>query len=479
MASALGRATLSVVRNALLAAAAGALVLTAAAPAHGNGRFPASNAIYFAPNDPSFIALRTTFGLLISHDGGNNWDWLCDQAVGITNPNSIEDPALGITQNGSMVAALPIEGLSVSAPPNPGCSWSFVPGIGVSDAGALPSVKDVAVRPNDPHTIVALRSAEYTSDAGTAAYTTQVYQSTDDGAHWSTLGVPIDPTVDATTLDVAAADPHRLYISAFHQVLLGDGGSTRTASLFVSTDDGATWTQRPVPLDPTVESAVYIAAVDPTSADKLYLRSEGQSRLMVTTDAGQTFKVSKPLAGNMLGFALSPDGQKVWFGSPEDGLVQLTDPSTLGWTPLPTTPHAQMQDSIRVACLGAHGSDLWACSDEPSGFIVGVSQDGGMTFTPKLHLQTIRGPLACPAGSNDAGCDFGMLCNSLGGCGAPDAGAGDAAAGDGGPTPPTNTKASCGCAVVGGGGAGALVALGAVASAAVAFARRKRGGRRR
>src|SRR5579862_5677828 len=92
-----------------VAAATGALVATASGPALANGRFPASNAIYFAPDDPSFVVLRTTFGLVISHDGGESWGWTCEQAMGVSNPTSTEDPALGITQAGAIAAALPIE----------------------------------------------------------------------------------------------------------------------------------------------------------------------------------------------------------------------------------------------------------------------------------------------------------------------------------------------------------------------------------
>jgi hypothetical protein len=463
------------VRIAFLVAAAGALVLTAAPSASANGRFPASNGISFSPSDPSFIIMRTTFGLLFSHDGGNNWDWLCDQAVGITNPNSIEDPFLGITQKNWLVAALPIEGLAVSPAPNEGCSWSFVPAASAADAGdgggdaggdLLIGVKDVAVRPNDPHTIVALQSEYYTADAGGAAYATQVYQSTDDGAHWAALGVPIDPNFDATTVDVSATDPHRLYVSAFHQIVFPDGGSTRTASLFVSKDDGATWTERPTPFNPATETAVYIAAVDPGNPDKVYLRSgEGQSRLIVTSNAGATFTASQPLMGNMLGFALSPDGSKVWFGGDMDGLLELTDSTTLAWT---------QKSTIRVLCLGVHGVDLWACSDEPSGFIGGVSHDDGATFTAKLHLDSLRGPLACPPNSPDSGCNYAALCSNLGGC-AGDGGPSDSgASGDGGSTPPSNQKASCGCSVVGGGGAGALLVLGFLGTVTAAARRRRR-----
>ena len=66
-----------------------------------------------------------------------------------------------------------------------------------------------------------------------------VYVSIDDGAHWAAIGAPLDPTVIVQTIDVSARDPHRIYVSATRGY-----ASSRTASLFVSTDDGAHWTER-------------------------------------------------------------------------------------------------------------------------------------------------------------------------------------------------------------------------------------------
>jgi len=48
-----------------------------------------------------------------------------------------------------------------------------------------------------------------------------------------------------------------------------------------------------------------------------------------------------------------------------------------------------------VLCLATSADSIYACSDEHSGFTVGASNDGGGTFEPLLHLETVRGPLAC------------------------------------------------------------------------------------
>ncbi len=164
------------------------------------------------------------------------------------------------------------------------------------------------------------------------------------------------------TLEVAKSDPQRIYVSGVR----GSGG-TRTASLFVSTDAGTTWTERAIPFLPTVESGVYIGAVDPTNSDLVYLRTDGSSRLLVTSDAGGTFQVasfptadggtSASLNGYMLGFALSADGSKVYAGDVEDG-VFVGSRGGLGFV---------HRSNIHVECLTAHGSGSelsGACSDE-------------------------------------------------------------------------------------------------------------------
>jgi hypothetical protein len=443
------------VRIALLAVATAALVLAVSSPAAANGRFPASNQLVFSPSDPNLVVLRTTFGILISHDDGTTWTWLCEDVLGLP-PTSNEDPSLGLTANNTMIAGIS-HGLDVS--PDVGCNWAFAGG-GLGNQ----LVKDVVVRPDAPHTALAITST-FSADGGAdggAGYGQQVFASTDDGTTFAPSGAPIDPAAIVTTVEVAKSDPQRLYVSAFRGI-----GATRTASLFVSTDAGGHWTERPSPLDPANESAVYIAAVDPTNADRVYLRSEGLSRLFVTGDAGKTYQIPVTLKGQMLGFALSPDGSKVYVGSKEDGLLMATSAS-LAFTQTST---------VRVQCLAARGSELWACSDEPSGFIAGVSQNDGQSFTAKLHLNGIDGTVACAADAAAAVCNgapYQSLCYNLGGCATDDGGIDGGGAGDDGgpPVPPPPPRSNSGCSAVGGGSAAVLLSAGAIAAIAL---RRRRG----
>ncbi len=384
-----------------LAFAAGAIFWLIAPPADANGRFPASNQLVFSPTDANLVVLRTTYGILLSHDAGGTWRWLCEDVLGV-EATSKEDPSLALTAGGSLVSGA-FAGLAVS--PDTGCSWGFARG-----PLAHQYVKDVTVRPDQPHVVLALTST-YGADAaagGSPGYAQQIYASDDDGIGWAALGSPIDPTAIGTSLEVAPSDRNRLYVSAIRD-------QPKSASLFVSTDAGNTWTEQPVPIDTSRESVVYIGAVDPIDANRVYLRTgPTSSRLLVTSDAGRTFQAPLSFDAAMLGFALSPDGSKVYAGSPDQGLFAATRDGL----------SFQHVSPIHVQCLAAHGADLWACADEPSGFIAGVSVDDGATFTAKAHL--VAEPLiACrPDASAQAQCGgapWQAFCASLG-CDSLDAG---------------------------------------------------------
>jgi len=443
------------VRRVTIAAAAGALVFSGAPRAMGNGRFPAANQIAFSPSDSGLVVLRTTFGIVLSHDGGANWNWLCEDVLGVIS-SSNADPVLALSARSIVAAPSPANGLVVS--PDTGCAWNTA-----GDPLRSELVKDLVVKPGAPDTVLALTST-YARDAGAdggPGYSQHVYGSADDGASWSPLAASIDPSAPATSIEVAASDAARVYVSAVR----GANGA-RTASLFVSSDFGASWTERSVPIDPNSESEIYVAAVDPMNADRVYVRTLGRpSRLLVTSDAGETYQAALSLSGPMLGFALSPDGSKVFAGSVEDGLFEAARDSLA----------FQQVSPIHVQCLATHGADLWACSDEPSGFIAGVSSDDGRTFAARAHLLA-QPVIACAAGSSAAQCTGAprqALCAQLPGCADDDGGGTPATDGGGTPQTPASTQAH-GCSALGDrGGTVALAAAGVFAAMATRSRRRK------
>jgi hypothetical protein len=509
------------VRTPILGLSAAAIAVLIARPAAANGRFPASNQIVFSPTNDNIIVGRATYAILPSTDNGKTWGYLCEDALALPGAYSFQDPEIGVTFKNSIVAGLysPTIGLDVSD--DLGCNWNCVGG-----ALASQQIADIVVRPDSTpdgaatgttsHQVLALTSTFGSNiDAGLSS---QVFESPDDGATWAALSPALDPTVQFATIDVAASDPMRIYLSGNRNYALA-----RTGSLFVSMDNGTTWTEHAVPQFnmaipcsdmPTTqcqsEDSLYIAGVDPTDANIVYLRSDGpvgtntpgNSNLYVTKDAGQTFQLVKSFAlpppntdylvsGEMLGFTLSADGSKVYIGTKETGLFAASRTDLT---------FAQVNSKVQVQCLADRvlkstgQEELWACNTELGGFVFGKSTDRGVSFTPMMAtITSLSGPIACSpnggmsaclADANASTCSCSAYeqfctvepsaclgCGQDGGGSAPpaddggDAGGGTAEGGIG--KTPASQNASCGCSVVGGGSAAGFFAGWAIVAIAV------------
>ena len=245
--------------------------------------------------------------------------------------------------------------------------------------------------PNAPHGALVLTGGySGVNDAGASMFASQLFQTLDDGASWAPYGTPLDPAATLETVEVSASDVHRVYVSGTREDL-----GVLKGVLFASDDDGGTWTEHPIPLD-TNEHAPFIAAVDPSNSNRVYVRMEGDggSRLLATDDGGASFRVAYLALGALLGFALSSDGSQVFIGGIDDGLL-VAPAATLAF---------ERRSTVHVRCLATGGSTLFACSDEATGFMVGASDDEGATFTPLLHLTTVRGPLPCATDASTTAC---------------------------------------------------------------------------
>jgi hypothetical protein len=442
----------------LAACVATSAVALGSSPASANGRFPESNAIFVTESDPDLVLLRVTFGLLVSHDRGKTWSWVCEKSIGASG---VEDPMYTVTPGGTIVGTT-FQGVAVSH--DRACSFAYAGG----ELGSLVFV-DLASKPTDPKTIVAFASSyERQDEDGGILFRSQLYETTDEAKTWTPLGQRFDPYLLGETVDYAARDPDRIYVSAIR-----NPGEIPKAALLTSKDHGKTFVTTEIPLVSS-ERAVFIAAVDPTNADRIYLRTQNAtdlpSRLIVSDDGGKTFRDVYAAQGALLGFALSKDGKTVWVGGPKDG-VRMASTTDFGF---------RQKSTIEVQCLTWTPDGLWACSSEKNGFVAGLSKDEGATFEAKLHFCDVTGALSCPPGTaTKTQCEPAWPQQaSLLGCAASADGGADG--GDGGTNPDGDGSGgggkSCRCGVVGAPSPLTALLAGAASLAGVAsfVARRRR-----
>ncbi len=437
-------------RASCLAVAALGALLFAAPEARANGRFPAASQVVIDPADSAHIVVRATYGVLVTHDTGASWAWICENAIGY---GGFEDPMMAITQDGTLLAGI-FEGLAVSR--DGGCQWDFA-------KGALDKrfVIDLATEAKSPENVILAIS----NSVGGGSFLTQVWQSSDNGQAFAQAGVDLPSDFLAVTLDAAPSDPQRLYVSGRYGAPGYDGAVQR------SKDRGKTWEKLLVP-GSNDQNMPYIGAVHPTDPQRLYLRLDGDpnDRLVVSSDGGDTWMEAITLMGNMLGFALSPDGATVAVGGDTAG-IWTAPTDTLAFTKVST---------VGAKCLTWTKDGLYACANVfTDGFTLGLSKDAGKTFAPLMHLQKLCGPLACGADTGvgkECPTLWGATQLSLGGAtcdvdGGVDGG--DSSSASSGDASSTGGTSGCSCDLAGGAASG-LIPLLALGAASLLGARRRR-----
>jgi hypothetical protein len=340
--------------------------------AQGNGRFPKAQAMVGVPGARDeanrALFLRATFGVLVSRDGGRHWRWLCEQAYGSV---STWDPPIATTKDGRLWIGMP-SGARVT---QDGCA--------VADVAELrgETVTDFAE---------AAGGARLYAATSTEGKPSRVFAQRADGS-WEGRGSIQDLRVD--TMDVAPSNASRLYVTGVRQ---GLGQSTRESLFYRSDDGGRTF----VAVKPTlpVSGRLFLAAIDPRSEARILARilHDAGSELVVSTDAGASFRVVLHMNGAMFGFAKSDDGQTYWAGSgnPKEGI----------WRSRDRGEHWDAMARSGVFCLLADGDELYACSNPyvPGGYAVAVSKDGGRTLDALATFASIEGAVECDGGAGAA-----------------------------------------------------------------------------
>ncbi|MBK8942578.1 MAG: hypothetical protein IPM79_34535 [Polyangiaceae bacterium] len=389
----------------LLSAAMAAALAAAPGGAAANGRFPDAQQLVVAPTDPSHMAVQVTYGFIHTRDAGASWQWTCEDAASY---GGVLDPPIALLDSGAMIAGV-FDGLAVTSPD--GCSVGLVPG--ELDGRFM---VDVSTIKTDPSRAIALSS----DGLGSEGFDTRLWKTVDSAVTWAQLGVALPSDFLAFTVDAAPDDEDLLYVSGFTVA----GSNDYVGSLAISTDAGATWTVKPIPGSANA-SGPYIAAIDPLDHDTVFVRLASLAGvLLVSHDAGDTWETVFEAQGALLGFALSPDGERVAVGGDVDGI----------WVASTSDLTFEQVNALGVRCLTWTPDALFACAREATaGFTVGKSVDEGTTFEAIHHLSCLEGPdPACADGTTIPEVCSGPWAATQQIIGATDCGEGGAGGGEGG-----------------------------------------------
>lgn len=381
--------------------------------ARANGRFPRAQTVL---EQGDTLVLRATFGLMISHDQGKSFRWLCEQAIGFSGA---WDPPLALRDDGELFLGLE-NGLRTT---KDGCSFRDRPEL----AGQL--VSDLT---------------EFHGEvwASTSTPNASAFVWRTEGGTFHKRSKPLG-ALYVDTLDVyrgkLGASPGRVYLTAI------EPGKPIAPHFFRSDDDGVTFKELH-PSWPVPPGRLFIAAIHPTNSDRVFVRSLGTSGsdLLVTEDAGATFRVAIHFDGAMFGFAMHDETVWVGSGTATEGLHRSVDGGKT---------FTKVRDQV-VYCLRA-GRSLYACSEPyaPNGYALASSTDQGATWTSLGTFAAAGGPIACDAGDGTKCVESWpqtklMLTTDVNTTGSTADASADASAAPA-PSEPAKPKSTCGCAVVG------------------------------
>lgn len=397
--------------------------------AHANGRFPQAQAIESVPgSDGSTLFLRATFGILVSRDAGKTWRWLCERALGY---EGAWDPPIAVTRDGRLWIGLE-RGLVSTLD---GCT------IDTSTELAGEQVKDLTVDGRGD-TVWALTGAP---EKRGAVWRRSVGAGGGASGTWERMGLMPDG-INPMTLEVAPSRPSRVYVT-------GQPYGTIRGWLWRSDDAGKTITGAKNEL--TNDGPLFIAAVDPKDPNRVLLRhlhSTG-SAVLVTADAGKTFKSVLSIDSAMFGFAKNAEGVTYFAGSglPEHGIYRSTDRGE----------HFERVTNHGVLCLhDAPAGRLFICENPLTlgGPGIAVSTDRGATVAAVASFGDVKGAVLCGGDASKAADAGGALCADAwpevrASVLPRDAGAKRDAAEAGTPEPPIAARGStCACSAVGSSG---------------------------
>jgi hypothetical protein len=367
-------------------------------PAGAHGGTWRADQILVDPGDPRHVVVASdVWGYAETHDGAI-WQWFCAETYGGDSLN-VARLSMTLLPGGDLLVANKFRGLRRSR--GTLCGLEAVPFF--AEAGGTCGVgnclvADVAAAPGPTASVIVLT---ITPDPA-GGLLNRLWRSV-DAESWAAMPDAVPTDVGAANVVVAPTDSSRLYLTA---VAVDD----QRPLLLASSDGGASWARSSVavpPLSDPREPAATLTAygVHPTDPNLVFLRLDvgdvppatGHDRVLVSSDGGTAVTEVFEGAGNLPGFALSPDGATVQVGGKDDGLWSASLADVRSGVPRPF--HQVSTASIWGLAWTPDGL-LAGHDDFPKSpgvpFSLGLSDDGGTTFVPRMTVCALS-PAACPA----------------------------------------------------------------------------------
>jgi len=386
-----------------------ACLVLAALPhvASANGRAPATSTIAFRAGHDNEIAVGLTWGLLLSHDGGATWSWVCENAVGYSG---VYDPIYVLSEGGALFAST-FAGFQVA---RDGCSFAPV-------GPSAPFASTATVGPDHLIYYGAVQAAD--AARGVAA-DYNIYRSSDadSGSFAPTAGQPAGPVAWWESIAVAPADPQQVYLSGYVFRADSPGGQNRRHQIFYRSDNaGGDWTA--LPIDEATVTVMPNSSIDIVgiAADgRVYIRVKLDDNIMSDSlyrsdDQGASWQpiLHKPtsITAFLVRAATNPGGHHDLIAGTLANPGEISHDDGATWAPLAGSPH--------MGCLAENAAgELWACSlnyEQPgpgdgAGVMKSADPEAGI-WTKVLRYQDLTQAAACGAGTTQQATCVPMWCS--------------------------------------------------------------------
>jgi len=321
--------------------------------------------------DGQFSLLVSNRGLLFRTEPEQGWELLCNDALGI---NTAEVPNVVLLPDGGILVGTTA---GLRRTDDRGCSW-----LDVDSPTALSAPALVA----DPTNAGTLYAFVYAPGAG------GLRKSVDNGSSFRVLYRTADEDYIDSLL-VASADPNWIYATGTQFA----AGVAPSHFMLRSTDAGLNWLRIPLPLEAKEYRATLLAS-DPALPEDVLIGTitatpkVDPARILHSRDGGQSF--SSIFQGLEIASArYTEDGARLLVGD-EQGL-HVSDTSSFAFR--------STSAASNLGCAFETDGQVFVCghyegpASAHSG--IGISVDGGASFTGWLDFADVVAPVSCPSDS--------------------------------------------------------------------------------